>query len=173
MPTLWLVCEERALSDTLALHLRALGDLWIGAAEMRAFREAEAPDLVIATAVDAPGREFAGLERLLEFLRRLPAPGRARAPVLYVESPGHSCYVGANALTNADGPVEISNGDTFAMENIEFRAVFGADAPQQGQGGYPQEAGTSTQAMAAGAGPSVFGQGAAPGLSPPTGRSER
>ncbi|MBW2414602.1 MAG: hypothetical protein JRG76_08850 [Deltaproteobacteria bacterium] len=88
MPTLWLVCEDRAVSDTLAPHLQGVGELWTGEPERRAFRDAGAPDLVIAVAVDAPGREWVGLERLLEFLRLPAAPGRSAAPVLYVEAPG-------------------------------------------------------------------------------------
>ena len=87
-PVLWLVCEDASLSRTLAVHLDALGELRIGGPELRAFRDSPAPDLVIAMAVDAPGAEMVGLERLLAFLAKLPAPRRASAPVLYVEAPG-------------------------------------------------------------------------------------
>lgn len=87
-PMLWVVCEEAALSRTLAVHLDALGELWIGGPELRAFRDAPPPDLVVAMALDAPGTEMVGLERLLAFLAKLPAPSRAPAPVLYIEPPG-------------------------------------------------------------------------------------
>ncbi len=87
-PVLWLVCENASLSHTLAVHLDALGELWIGGPELRAFRDSPAPDLVIAMAVDAPGAEMVELEHLLAFLAKLPAARRAPAPVLYVEAPG-------------------------------------------------------------------------------------
>jgi signal transduction histidine kinase len=87
-PMLWLVSEDAALAHTLAVHLDSVGELWTGGPQLYDFRDAPAPDLVVAMAVDAPGAEMVGLERLLAFLAKLPAPRRAPAPVLYVEPAG-------------------------------------------------------------------------------------
>jgi len=98
MPTLWLVSEDAALRDTLAVHLGGLGELCVGPPEGTSFRDAGAADLIVIGIAAAPGAEHDALERILGFLRRGASEGRgasgrraassrrAPAPVLYVEA---------------------------------------------------------------------------------------
>lgn len=90
MYTLWLVAEDPSLVETLAVYLRALGDVRTGPLEARSWRDQDAPDLVALVGADpgaVPGGEAAVLERLLAFLRGVPHPRRAPPPVLYLEPP--------------------------------------------------------------------------------------
>ena len=128
--TLWLVCEEEALSRTLAVHLEALGELWIGGPEMRGFRDSAPPDLVIAMAVDAPGSEMVGLERLLGFLSKLPTPRRAPAPVLYVEALGRRPSATLVSSLVDDRPFA-SLGSPLDPERVAERARGLLDDPER------------------------------------------
>ena len=85
MYAVWVISEDASLPTTLAYHLRALGTVWTGPPDADHFKDAFAPDLVIVAAAP-PGDERAGLERLLGFLRGIPHPQRAAAPVLYTEA---------------------------------------------------------------------------------------
>lgn len=84
-PTIWIVCEQRVLCETLAAQLRTLGPVRTGPPERAHWREQELPDLlVVAAPASVPG-DLAGLERLLGFMRSLPQPARGPLPALYVE----------------------------------------------------------------------------------------
>ncbi|TDJ03150.1 MAG: hypothetical protein E2O73_00745 [Deltaproteobacteria bacterium] len=84
-PTIWIVCEQRVLCETLAAQLRTLGPVRTGPPERAHWREQELPDLlVVAAPATVPG-DLAGLERLLGFMRTLPQPARGPLPALYVE----------------------------------------------------------------------------------------
>ena len=84
MYTLWVVSEDSSLPATLAFHLRALGEVWIGPPDAGHFKDADPPDLVLVAAAHAD-EERGALERLLGFLRGAPHPNRSPAPVLYLE----------------------------------------------------------------------------------------
>lgn len=84
MAAIWVVSEESALASTLAHHVDALGDVWLGSPEAASFKGAPPPDLLILCGVgDSSGRNDA-LERVLSFVRQIPQRRRAAAPVLHV-----------------------------------------------------------------------------------------
>ncbi len=86
MYSLWVVSEDASLPATLAFHLRSLGEVWTGPPDAGHFKDADVPDLLVVAAAPA-GDDRAALERLLGFLRGVPHPRRAPAPVLYIEPP--------------------------------------------------------------------------------------
>ena len=87
MYALWLASEDSALPATLAVHLRALGTIFAGTTEASQFKEADPPDLVVVAAIETAEPGARTLERLLGFLRSIPHPGHAPAPVLFLEPP--------------------------------------------------------------------------------------
>lgn len=87
MYTLWLASEDSALPATLAVHLRALGTIFAGVPEASQFKEADAPDILVLAAIETSEPGARTLERLLGFLRSIPHPGHAPAPVLFLEPP--------------------------------------------------------------------------------------
>lgn len=84
MPTIWVVSEQRSLSETLAHHLRGLGEVRTGSAEPGAWKDADSPDLVVLVAAES-AEWLAELERALDFLGRVPRRRRAPQPVAYIE----------------------------------------------------------------------------------------
>ncbi|MCP4003000.1 MAG: hypothetical protein GY725_02270 [bacterium] len=88
MSTIWIVSEDRAWLDSLAYHLRALGEVWTGPPERGHWRGAETPDLIALLGVDAASGDLSGLERLLDFIRGVPHLGRSPQPLIYAEPPG-------------------------------------------------------------------------------------
>jgi hypothetical protein len=83
---IWIVSEESALPATLAHHVQALGEVWLGVPERGAFKSAPAPDLLILCGVTEIGTRHDALERLLAFVRQIPQQRRAAVPVLYLAS---------------------------------------------------------------------------------------
>ncbi|MEX2204796.1 MAG: hypothetical protein WEF50_01050 [Myxococcota bacterium] len=86
MAAIWIVSEESALPATLAHHVEALGEVWLGVPERGAFKSAPAADLLILCGVTEIGSRHDALERLLAFVRQIPQQRRAAAPVLYLAS---------------------------------------------------------------------------------------
>jgi signal transduction histidine kinase len=122
MATIWAISENPVLADTLEIHLRSLGEVRTGPPQRSHWREAPAPDLLVVAATDAPGADFAGLERILGFIRSLPSHRRAPVPVLYVEPPaGHPSAALARALID-DRPVA---GAAWPPEPPEILALSG------------------------------------------------
>ncbi len=104
-PRIWVVSDDLLLRETVAAHLAALGPVRSGRPERGDFAEAETPDLVALLAVDAPGGDLSGLERLLGFVRDVELRRRGPCAVLYVEpSSGHPSAELALALID-DRPV--------------------------------------------------------------------
>ena len=89
MASIWIVSEDPVLAGTLAFHLSELGEVASGRPERGPWKEeARAPDLLVLIAADEPRGELDGLERLLEFVRRIEPYRRAPPPVLYLEPAG-------------------------------------------------------------------------------------
>ncbi len=84
MAAIWIVSEESALPATLAHHVQALGEPWLGVPERAAFKAAPPADLLILCGVTEIGASHDALERLLAFVRQVPQVRRAPAPVLYL-----------------------------------------------------------------------------------------
>ena len=84
MAAIWIVSEESALPATLAHHVRALGEPWLGVPERAAFKDAPPADLLILCGVTEIGARHEALERLLAFAQAIAHPRRAPAPVLYL-----------------------------------------------------------------------------------------
>ena len=83
MAAIWIVSDESALPATLAHHVEALGEVWLGVPERAAFKSAPPPDLLILCGV-ADRADRAALERLLAFVVAVPQHRRAAAPVLFI-----------------------------------------------------------------------------------------
>jgi DNA-binding NtrC family response regulator len=106
MAAIWIVSEDPGSPETLAFHLRALGEVWTGAPGLPDWRDASAPDLLVLSARDEPGGSLAALERLLEFVRRVEHPRRSPPPILFVAPEGgHPSGELARSLID-DRPVE-------------------------------------------------------------------
>jgi DNA-binding NtrC family response regulator len=89
MASIWIVSEDSVLAGTLAFHLNALGEVASGEPERGPWKdEARAPDLLVLIGADEPSGELGGLERLLEFVRRVEPYRRSPPPVLYIEPAG-------------------------------------------------------------------------------------
>jgi DNA-binding NtrC family response regulator len=88
MAAIWIVSEEPGSPETLAFHLRALGEVWTGAPGLPDWSDAPSPDLVVLVASDEPGASLAALERLLEFVRGIAHPRRPVPPILFVAPEG-------------------------------------------------------------------------------------
>jgi len=86
LAAIWIVSDESTLPATLAHHVEALGEVWIGAPERAAFKSAPPPDLLILCGVAdrLAGRD--ALERLLAFVSQVPQHRRAPAPALFIAS---------------------------------------------------------------------------------------
>ncbi len=84
MAAIWIVSEESALPATLAHHVEALGEVWLGVPERAAFKGAALPDLLILCGVTEIGSRHDALERLLGFVRQIPQQRRVATPVLYL-----------------------------------------------------------------------------------------
>ncbi len=105
MPRIWIVSEDVVSRETLAAHLSAIGSVRSGGPDRKAWRDAEAPDLIALVPVESSTGDLTELERLLGFLRGTSHSRRAPAPVLYVEPPaGHPSAELACALID-DRPV--------------------------------------------------------------------
>jgi len=81
---IWIVSEELALSATLAHHLEALGEVWLGVPERASFKDAPPPALLILCGVAETRYGNDALERLLAFVGQIPLQRRPVAPVLYL-----------------------------------------------------------------------------------------
>ena len=88
MTAVWIVSEESSLAAILAHHVAALGETFTGEPERGAFKHAAAPDLLILVGVTETGGRSDVLERLLGFVRDLPARRRAPPPVLFIAADG-------------------------------------------------------------------------------------
>jgi len=84
----WIVSEESSLAAILAHHVSALGETFTGPPERSQWKAAPAPDLLILVGVTETGGGSEVLERLLGFVRELPARRRAAPPVLLVAADG-------------------------------------------------------------------------------------
>ena len=84
MAAIWIVSESSPLRATLAHHVEALGEVWLGQPERSDFKNAPSPDLLILCGVGEDTSRHDSLERLLAFVRQIPQPRRAAAPVLAV-----------------------------------------------------------------------------------------
>jgi len=81
---IWVVSDESSLAAILAHHVAGLGETWTGTPERASFKDAPPPDLLILVGVTETGARRETLERLLAFVRALPARRRAPAPALFV-----------------------------------------------------------------------------------------
>jgi len=88
LPTIWVVCEDRILRESLAVPLRSCGRILVGPPERSHWKESEGPDLLVMAAPSEIAGDLSGLERLLGFVRALPRPLRGPVPALYVEGTG-------------------------------------------------------------------------------------
>ncbi|MGH2897399.1 MAG: hypothetical protein ACRDMZ_01895, partial [Solirubrobacteraceae bacterium] len=97
MTAIWIVSDEPTLPATLAHHVEALGEVFLGVPERAAFKGAPPPDLLILCGVAERANDRAALERLLAFVSQVPQHRRAAAPVLFIASDpehGHDVNVG-------------------------------------------------------------------------------
>lgn len=90
MAAIWVVSEESALASTLAHHVDALGEVWLGSPEAASFKSAPPPDLLILCGVSDSSDRNDALERVLAFVRQIPQRRRAAAPVLHVATDAES-----------------------------------------------------------------------------------
>ena len=84
MAAIWIVSEESSLAAILAHHVAGLGETWTGTPERASFKGAPPADLLVLVGLTETGGRRETLERMLAFVRALPAARRAPAPVLFV-----------------------------------------------------------------------------------------